>query len=103
MKRRVTYTPEEVWAEVARIDEERGREYSLGQSLFFQVGFFASPFFFWDDTVAAVLDDFRTSAALGVPLALTLDDLPAFRSADFVVIQEELSAVRAYIAKQKRK
>ncbi len=86
-----------------RIAAEGGSEYTLGQSLFFQVGYFASPFFFWDETVAELLDDFRVSSALGVPLALTLDDLPAFRSADFTVIQEELGAVRAYIAKTRKK
>lgn len=42
------------------------------------------------------------STALGVPLALTLDTLPAFRSEDFVVIAEELAAIRRYLAAQKR-
>ncbi len=88
---------------MARIESEGGSEYTLGQSLFFQVGYFASPFFFWDESVSALLEDFRVSTALGVPLALTLDDLPAFRSADFTVIQEELGAVRAYIAKTRKK
>lgn len=96
------YTPDEIWAEVGRIDSERGRR-TLGQELFFLCGYFASPFFFYDPDTEPVLDDFRMSTALGVPLATTLDDLPAFRSADFVVIAEELAAIRRYQAQQAAK
>lgn len=49
-----------------------------------------------------MLDDYRMATALNVPLALTLDTLPAFRSADFVVISEELAAIRRYLESQKK-
>lgn len=79
---------------MARIDAERGGEWTLGQSLFFQLPYFADPSFFFDPDVADVLDDYRVSMALGVPLAATLDELPAFRADKFAVIAEELAAIR---------
>lgn len=41
--------------------------------------------------------------ALGVPLAATLDDLPAFRADKFAVIAEELAAIRRNRETQKRR
>jgi len=93
----VEYDEDEIWREVERIVEEcEGKQFSIGQSLYFQIPFFANPQFFYRPEYDEWIEDVMLMDSFNIPLARSLDEAPAFRLEMYNIIKQELIACQNY-------
>jgi hypothetical protein len=81
--------------EVARMAAEaQGTSWSAGRSIYKQACFCINPARLYHADANSLLDDWRMSHALGVPIAATLDQVPAMYAEAALVIDHEMAHIR---------
>lgn len=74
--------------------EAQGTGWSAGRSIYKQAVFCLHPSRLYHPDAQQLLDDWRVSQALGIPVAQTLDAVPAMYSDAALVIQHEMAHIR---------
>lgn len=93
--KRIVFDEAAVQEEVARMAAEaQGTSWSAGRSIYKQACFCLNPARLQHADAYQLLDDWRMCRALGVPIAATLDDVPAFYADAALVIEHELAHIR---------
>ncbi len=81
--------------EVARMAAEaQGTSWSAGRSIYKQAVFCLHPARLFHPDAHQLMDDWRVSQALGIPVAATLDQVPSMYADAALVIQHELGHIR---------
>jgi len=93
----VEYDEDEIWRETERVVKEcEGKQFSIGQNLYFQIPFFANPQFFFRPEYDEWIEDVQIMASFNIPLSRSLDEAPAFRLEMYNIIKQELNACQNY-------
>lgn len=74
--------------------EAQGTSWSAGRGIYKQAVFCLNPARLWHPDADRLLDDYRLSQALGIPVAATLEGVPALYADAVLVIQHELAHIR---------
>ena len=92
------YDEKERWNEIERIAKEAdGTKFSIGQQLYYQIHFFANPRFLWEKEYDDLLEEFQLMESLNIPFCTSLNDAPAQKLRDFLIIKTELLFVNKHL------
>jgi len=102
--KRVTFTKEEdLWDEYHNIcNEAVTKGYDIGQSLYYQIPFFADPQFFIKDWMNEMITDYNLCKQFNIPVSKDLDSADAHRMDCFIIIENEINKCQAH-QKEKNK
>jgi hypothetical protein len=100
MRGMIEWNEAEKWVEAFRIVEESGVS-EIGSSLYLQIPSFADFAFLFDAECAELIDAWSICKTYNVPLAPSLDEVPARKIEAFKIIEAEMNAVSKYKAKMK--
>tara|TARA_Y100000310_G_scaffold284507_1_gene307324 strand:- start:974 stop:1381 length:408 start_codon:yes stop_codon:yes gene_type:complete len=102
--KRVTFkTEENLWDEYNAICEEAvSKGFDVGQSLYYQIPFFANPQFFIKGWMYEMIDDYNLCKSFNIPPAKDLDSASAWRMDCFTVIENEITKCQKH-QQEKRK
>lgn len=91
--KKIMYDSAEIWKEVDRVvAEDKKREFTPGQNLFYNIPHFANPKYFYDSESLMHINEYITCKRLNIPPASSLDDITYNRSVILSTINEELTA-----------
>lgn len=100
--KRIEYnTEQDIMDEIERILAEPGtQKFGVGQSLYYQLPLFCDteyviPGWCWD-----MLDDYQTCKRFNLPLGKNLDDVSAWRTDCFNLIENEIQKITEYEKKK---
>lgn len=82
-------------------EEAKGTSWSAGRSIYKQACFCINPDRIRDADAQRLLDDYRLSEALGVPVAATLDQVPAMYADAVLVICHELGHISKVLGERR--
>lgn len=91
--KQIEYDHDEIWAEVARIDERAIKEnspYTIGRNLYIMIPGFANPLFFYNRENIELISEYYMMKEFNIPLARDLDSANALRLNAYLIIQREL-------------
>jgi len=98
LKRAVEYKKKgDIFDEIDRILSEKAtQKFGVGQSLYYQIPFFCEPLdiipkWCWD-----MIEDFYLVRNYNVPLASKLDEIDAWTSDNFLIIENELNSIKKH-------
>ena len=93
-------TVEDIYEEIDRIlNEEPTKKFGVGQSLFYQMPFFAEPSDIIPDWCWHMIEDYFIIKKYNVPMAKDLKSVDAWTSDCFILIDEELENIKKHKAK----
>jgi len=97
LKKRITFTEEEVWREVDRaLEENKDNQFTDGQVLFFNMVFCANPQYFFDPYLEFIFKEYAFSKEFDVPIANNIDEVPYEKMVIFSAISEEINACQKH-------
>ena len=86
--------------EIDRIlDEKATRKFGVGQSLFYQLPFFAEPHEIIPDWCWTMIEDYFLAKNYNIPLAKDLESVNAWISDCFMIIDQEINNIKNHKAK----
>jgi hypothetical protein len=84
-----------IYEEIDRIlDEniEKGKAFSTGQSLYYQIPFFCNAKLFAKNKYANILEEYQLIQDYHIPIARSIDEAPVLKLGMFNIIRQELLA-----------
>ena len=97
LKKRITFTEEEVWREVDRaLEENKNNKFTDGQILFFNMAFCVNPKYFSDPNLEIVFEEYIFSKEFNVPIANNMDSVQYEKMVIFSAISEEINACQKH-------
>jgi len=95
LKKNITYTEEELWAEIDRIiDSDHDGKFTLGATLYYSLVFCADSSYFHTPEAIFALEEYMAMKRFNLPLATTIDNADYHRLVIFSAIDEEFNALQ---------
>ena len=94
LKKRITYTEDELWNEVDRIlDEDTERKFTPGTNLYYNLVLCADSSYFCTAETSFALEEYMSMKRFNIPIARTIDEADYERLVIFSAIDEEMNAI----------
>ncbi len=93
--KKVVYESErDIYTEVSKLlDQTKGKSYSIGQSLYYQLPFFCDPSFIISQWCWDMITDYFSVKKFNIPLSKDLDSLDPWMLDCFSIIENELNNI----------
>ena len=93
LKKKITYTEEVLWEEIARlVEESKDGKFTLGAALYYSLVFCADSTYFLTPETSFALEEYMYMKRFNLPLAKTIDDVNYHRLVIFSSIDDEYNA-----------
>ncbi len=87
------YTKDEIWSEIDRIlDEDKKRQFTPGQQIYYNAHYCISPYFFIDTETNLFLEEINISQRLTIPIASSIENSEYHHLVILSAISEEIDA-----------
>ena len=98
LRKRIKYeSKQDILDEVSMIIKEANeRRYDIGQSLYYQIPFFANPVYIISEWCWDMISDYYTVKRYNIPLANSLDNVDIWMLDSFNVIENEVNKVKEF-------
>ena len=74
-------------------------KFGIGQTLYYELPFFANPFSLIKQWCWDILEDYKLVTKFNIPIASNIDDISVFRSDCFSIIDHEIENINNHKAK----
>jgi len=102
LKKNITYTEDELWAEIGRIvEQDSDGKFTLGAALYYSLVFCADSTYFLTPETIFALEEYMAMKRFNLPLATTIDNADYHRLVIFSAIDEEFNALQSEDMKKK--
>ena len=96
LKKKITYTEEVLWEEIARlVEESEDGKFTLGAALYYSLVFCSDSTYFLTPETVFALEEYMCMKRFNLPLAKTIDDADYHRLVIFSAIDEEFNALQS--------
>jgi hypothetical protein len=100
-KRKEFKTKQDILDEIIKlIKQSETEKYGLGQTLYYNLPFFSNPNALLRDWQIEMINDYYLCKNFNVPLGMDLDELSAFRTDCFILIENEFNKIEKLNAKE---